>query len=189
MPRRQLALAGKPVTVIHCQHCDLLCPSASQPSCPCVHSLSAGVCLQQKQLLGQSLSVLCSVQASQIIAEQTQLFKITVSFGSVSSSISLPCYMSHASIPAEVRAARGLPDPLVRISVGMEHPEDLLAGKDHGVCMCPQLFKPCSERVLNFYGIAYDHLCNCLQSSLRRLPAGQSIGKMSALLCCRCVNI
>ena len=72
---------------------------------------------------------MCSVQASQIIAEQTQLFKITVSFGSVSSSISLPCYMSHASIPAEVRAARGLPDHLVRISVGMEHPQDLLAGE------------------------------------------------------------
>ena len=71
----------------------------------------------------------CSVKASQIIAEQTQLFKITVSFGSVSSSISLPCYMSHASIPAEVRAARGLPDHLVRISVGVEHPQDLLAGK------------------------------------------------------------
>ena len=38
--------------------------------------------------------------------------------------------MSHASIPAEVRAARGLPDHLVRISVGMEHPQDLLQG-DH----------------------------------------------------------
>ena len=36
--------------------------------------------------------------------------------------------MSHASIPAEVRAARGLPDNLVRISVGIEEPEDLLQG-------------------------------------------------------------
>lgn len=39
--------------------------------------------------------------------------------------------MSHASIPAEVRAARGLPDHLVRISVGTEHPDDLLAGGAH----------------------------------------------------------
>jgi hypothetical protein len=46
----------------------------------------------------------------QIIVEETQLFKITVSFGNVVSLISLPCYMSHASIPADVRAARGLPD-------------------------------------------------------------------------------
>jgi hypothetical protein len=31
---------------------------------------------------------------------------------------SMPCFMSHASIPADVRAARGLPDDLVRISGG-----------------------------------------------------------------------
>jgi len=79
---------------------------------------------------------MCSVKASQIIAEQTKLFKITVSFGSVSSSISLPCYMSHASIPAEVRAARGLPDHLVRISVGMEHPQDLLDGQCCSTLLC-----------------------------------------------------
>lgn len=71
----------------------------------------------------------CSIEASRTVAEQAQLFKITVSFGSVSSLISLPCYMSHASIPADVRAARGLPDDLVRISVGIEDPEDLLQGK------------------------------------------------------------
>ena len=50
--------------------------------------------------------------------EETKLFKVTVSFGNVNSLISLPCYMSHASIPADVRAARGLPDDLVRISAG-----------------------------------------------------------------------
>jgi cystathionine beta-lyase len=38
-----------------------------------------------------------------VIVEETKFFAITVSFGSVASSISLPCYMSHASIPAEVR--------------------------------------------------------------------------------------
>ena len=54
----------------------------------------------------------------QVIVEATKLFKVTVSFGNVNSLISLPCYMSHASIPPEVRAARGLPDDLVRISAG-----------------------------------------------------------------------
>ena len=38
----------------------------------------------------------------------------------------MPCFMSHASIPADVRAARGLPDDLVRISVGIEDIEDLI---------------------------------------------------------------
>ena len=67
------------------------------------------------------------VAISKHIVEATDLFSITVSFGSTSSLISLPCFMSHASIPAEVRAARGLPDDLVRISAGIEDPEDLIA--------------------------------------------------------------
>lgn len=51
---------------------------------------------------------------SKVIVEATRLFRVTVSFGGVVSLITLPCYMSHASIPADVRAARGLPDDLVR---------------------------------------------------------------------------
>lgn len=49
-----------------------------------------------------------SVEASRVIVEETQLYSIVVSFGSVKSSISLPCYMSHASIPAEVRLGQDL---------------------------------------------------------------------------------
>jgi len=67
------------------------------------------------------------LEASRTIVESTKLFKVTVSFGNVISLISLPCFMSHASIPAEVRAARGLPDDLVRISAGIEDIEDLIA--------------------------------------------------------------
>lgn len=74
-----------------------------------------------------------SVDASKVIVEETKLFKVTVSFGSVTSLISLPCYMSHASIPAEVRAARGLPDDLVRISAGIEHIDDLIADLDQAM--------------------------------------------------------
>ncbi|GMH42840.1 hypothetical protein BSKO_10759 [Bryopsis sp. KO-2023] len=68
-----------------------------------------------------------SLEASKIIVEETKLFSITVSFGSVVSLISLPCFMSHASVSAELREARGLPDDLVRISVGIEAIDDLLA--------------------------------------------------------------
>lgn len=74
-----------------------------------------------------------STEASKTIAEEAQLHKVTVSFGSVSSAISLPCYMSHVPIPAEVRTARGLPDDLVRISVGIEDPHDLLQGAINAV--------------------------------------------------------
>lgn len=68
--------------------------------------------------------------ASEVICNETELFKITVSFGNVVSLISMPCFMSHASIPAEVRAARGLPNDLVRISVGIESADDLIDDLD-----------------------------------------------------------
>ncbi|QDZ25021.1 cystathionine beta-lyase [Chloropicon primus] len=67
-----------------------------------------------------------SVEASRRIVEDTKLFKITVSFGSVTSLISMPCYMSHASVPAEIRKERGLVDDLVRISAGIENIDDLI---------------------------------------------------------------
>lgn len=58
-----------------------------------------------------------------------------MSFGSCSSLISLPCFMSHASIPAEVRAARGLPDDLVRISAGIEDAADLVADLERAMAL------------------------------------------------------
>jgi cystathionine beta-lyase len=56
-----------------------------------------------------------------------RLFAPCVSFGAVQSTVCLPCDMSHASIPADVRAQRGLADHLVRLSVGIEDVGDLLA--------------------------------------------------------------
>ena len=70
---------------------------------------------------------------SKALVEAATLFKITVSFGSCSSLISLPCFMSHASIPAALRAARGLPDDLVRISAGIEDSGDLLRDLDRAM--------------------------------------------------------
>ncbi|KAI9344991.1 cystathionine beta-lyase [Obelidium mucronatum] len=66
------------------------------------------------------------VEKSTRIVEACQLWGISVSFGCVNSLISMPCNMSHASIPAEVRKARALPDDLIRLCVGIEDIEDLL---------------------------------------------------------------
>lgn len=60
------------------------------------------------------------------IVESTRLFKIAVSFGSVGSTISLPCRMSHASIPNALRDRLAPPSDLVRLSVGIEDVDDLL---------------------------------------------------------------
>ncbi|KAF8656838.1 hypothetical protein AX16_002386 [Volvariella volvacea WC 439] len=67
-----------------------------------------------------------SKELSEKIVAATRLWGISVSFGCVNSLISMPCVMSHASIDAATRAARGLPEDLIRLCVGIEDPNDLL---------------------------------------------------------------
>ena len=59
-------------------------------------------------------------------AKRNWKLAITVSFGSINSSVCLPSRMSHASIPAGVRTSRRLPEDLVRLSVGIEAAADLI---------------------------------------------------------------
>ncbi|KAF7112521.1 hypothetical protein RHSIM_RhsimUnG0220800 [Rhododendron simsii] len=83
---------------------------------------------------GSVLSFLTgSIALSKHITETTKYFTIAVSFGSVKSLISMPCFMSHASIPAAVREARGLTEDLVRISVGIEDVNDLISDLDNAL--------------------------------------------------------
>lgn len=66
-------------------------------------------------------------ELSRRVVEGCKLHTITVSFGGVNSTISLPNYMSHASIPEHLRSQKEIPRDLVRISVGIEAIEDLIA--------------------------------------------------------------
>ena len=68
-----------------------------------------------------------NVVRSKRFVESTRLCSIAVSFGSVNSSISLPCYMSHASIPEPMRSRLAPPPDLIRLSVGIEDLEDIIA--------------------------------------------------------------
>jgi cystathionine beta-lyase len=61
------------------------------------------------------------------VAESSELFKIAVSFGSVVSTVSIPVKMSHASVPPGLRAARQIPEDMLRLSIGIEDVDDLLA--------------------------------------------------------------
>jgi cystathionine beta-lyase/cystathionine gamma-synthase len=54
------------------------------------------------------------------------LFSLAESLGGVESLVSIPARMTHGSIPAEERARRGITDSLVRLSVGIEDPGDLV---------------------------------------------------------------
>jgi len=58
---------------------------------------------------------------------RTRLFSLAESLGGVESLVCHPATMTHASIPAEIRLARGVDDALVRLSVGIEDCEDLRA--------------------------------------------------------------
>jgi cystathionine gamma-lyase len=57
--------------------------------------------------------------------ERTHLFSLAESLGGVESLIGHPATMTHASIPPEIRTARGVDDGLVRLSVGIEDLDDL----------------------------------------------------------------
>ncbi len=59
--------------------------------------------------------------------EATQVFTLAESLGGVESLIELPAIMTHASVPPDVRAEIGLPDGLIRLSVGVEDLADLQA--------------------------------------------------------------
>lgn len=61
------------------------------------------------------------------VVQRTRLFTLAESLGGVESLIELPAPMTHASLPPEVRAELGITDGLIRLSVGIEDPADLLA--------------------------------------------------------------
>lgn len=68
-----------------------------------------------------------SVDAAMQFLKNTQLFSLAESLGGVESLVGHPATMTHASIPAAQRHAAGLKDSLIRLSVGIEHVDDLIA--------------------------------------------------------------
>ncbi len=68
-----------------------------------------------------------SEQAARKLMSSTKLFSLAESLGGVESLINHPASMTHASIPREERIKNGLTDSLIRLSVGIEDAEDLIA--------------------------------------------------------------
>ncbi len=69
-------------------------------------------------------------EAANAILEKTHLFALAESLGGVESLIGHPASMTHASIPREERIKAGLHDSLIRLSVGIENVDDLIADLD-----------------------------------------------------------
>jgi cystathionine gamma-lyase len=65
------------------------------------------------------------LEAARIFLQSTQIFACAESLGGVESLIEHPAIMTHASIPPATRQKLGIGDGLIRISVGIEHVDDL----------------------------------------------------------------
>jgi cystathionine beta-lyase/cystathionine gamma-synthase len=64
-----------------------------------------------------------------------KLFILAESLGGVESLIEHPETMTHASMTPEARKSAGITDDLVRISIGLEHPSDLIADLDQALAV------------------------------------------------------
>jgi len=86
---------------------------------------------RQMSDFGGIISVeLGNVERARKVVESTRIFALAESLGGVESLIGHPASMTHASVPKPMREAMGLTDSLVRLSVGIEDVEDLMADLD-----------------------------------------------------------
>ena len=67
------------------------------------------------------------VAEAKAFLSRLKLFYLGESLGGVESLVEAPALMTHQSIPREDRERRGITDGLLRLSVGIEDPEDLVA--------------------------------------------------------------
>ena len=68
-----------------------------------------------------------SVDDAKKVLSATKLFALAESLGGVESLIGHPASMTHGAIPQAEREASGVVDSLIRLSVGIEHADDLIA--------------------------------------------------------------
>ena len=73
------------------------------------------------------------MEAAFKVLSGTHLFSLAESLGGVESLIGHPASMTHASIPREERMKNGLVDSLIRLSVGIEHVDDLIEDLDSAI--------------------------------------------------------
>jgi cystathionine beta-lyase/cystathionine gamma-synthase len=100
--------------------------------------------LARRQMVGGfggmlSFEVEGGVDAAREVARRTRLFTLAESLGGVESLIELPALMTHASLPPERRADVGIDDGLIRLSVGIEEAEDLIADLSHALSTEPSV--------------------------------------------------
>lgn len=87
--------------------------------------------LAKEQMLGMggmiTFYIKGGLEAARTFLENVKVFALAESLGGVESLIEHPAIMTHASVPLETRKQLGIDDSLIRLSVGIEDLEDLLA--------------------------------------------------------------
>jgi cystathionine gamma-lyase len=73
------------------------------------------------------------IEAARSFLEKCKIFALAESLGGVESLVDHPALMTHASVPAEKRAALGIRDQLIRLSVGIEDIDDLIYDLDQAL--------------------------------------------------------
>lgn len=84
---------------------------------------------KQQMLFGGVISFTLkedTIEAAERFVTQTKYFKLAESLGGVKSLLCHPAQMTHKSIPSEIRRASGINDSLIRLSIGLEHADDLI---------------------------------------------------------------
>lgn len=80
-----------------------------------------------------SVELKASVEQAKQVCSSFGVFSLAESLGGVESLVDHPASMTHATIPAEERRAAGLEDGLIRLSVGVEDGDDLIADLDQAI--------------------------------------------------------
>jgi cystathionine beta-lyase/cystathionine gamma-synthase len=88
---------------------------------------------QQKGFGGMVAFELGSLEAARTVLESVKLCTLAESLGGVETLISHPATMTHASVLPETRARLGITEGLVRISVGIEDTDDIIADLDQAL--------------------------------------------------------
>ncbi len=88
---------------------------------------------QMRGFTGMISMELGSAERAKRVVEGTRIFALAESLGGVESLIGLPAIQTHASVPPDRRAAMGITDSLVRLSVGIEDVEDLMEDLDQAL--------------------------------------------------------
>jgi methionine-gamma-lyase len=74
-----------------------------------------------------SFDIVGGQEAASRFLNALQIFKLAVSLGGTESLASLPATMTHSGVPADIRQKIGVLDSTIRLSIGIEHPSDLIA--------------------------------------------------------------